>query len=78
MLVITAPSVPQCQSWNFQLDNWWMESLDYRYHTIHINKHTARYEADGACASTWRTATPGCRTGSTPPAIASARCAGAG
>jgi hypothetical protein len=47
MLVITAPSVPQCQSWNFQLDNWWMESLDYRYHTIHINKHTARYEADG-------------------------------
>lgn len=48
MLVITAPRIPQCQSWNFQLSNWWMESLDYRYHRIHVNKHTARYEPDGS------------------------------
>lgn len=47
VLVIEAPTIPECQTWNFQLDNWWMESLDYRYHTIHINKHTARYEPDG-------------------------------
>ncbi len=47
VLVIEAPEVPECQTWNFQLDNWWMESLDYRYHTIHINKHTAHYEPDG-------------------------------
>ena len=33
---------------NFQLDNWWMESLDYRHHTIHVNKHTAHYEPDGS------------------------------
>lgn len=48
MLVITAPTIPQCQSWNFQLNNWWMESLDYRYHRIHVNRHTAHYEPDGS------------------------------
>lgn len=48
VLVIEAPTIPECQTWNFQLDNWWMESLDYRHHTIHINKHTAHYEDDGS------------------------------
>ena len=47
-LLIHAPEVPACQTWNFVLQNWWMESLDYRYHQIHFNKHTARYEADGS------------------------------
>ena len=39
---------PVCEYWNFQLNNYWMESLDYRHHDIHTNKHLARYEADGS------------------------------
>jgi hypothetical protein len=37
---------PDCDSWNFQLNNYWMESLDYRYFTICINKATAHYRSD--------------------------------
>ena len=47
-LVIEAPEIPECQTWNFVLQNWWMESLDYRYHNVHFNKHTAGYEDDGS------------------------------
>jgi len=39
---------PKCEYWNFQLNNYWMESLDYRHFNIHINKHTAKYEEDGS------------------------------
>lgn len=45
-LVIHTP-VPECELWNFQLDNFWMESLDYRYLPIWVNKHSARYNDDG-------------------------------
>ena len=48
VFVIDAPEIPECQTWNFQLDNWWMESLDYVNHTIHVNKHTAVYNDDGS------------------------------
>jgi hypothetical protein len=39
---------PDCDSWNFQLNNYWMESLDYRYFNVCINKASAKYEDDGS------------------------------
>lgn len=38
---------PACDSWNFQLNNYWMESLDYRYFRICISKGNAALEEDG-------------------------------
>jgi len=32
---------PKCDTWNFQLNNYWMESLDYRYYNICINSFDA-------------------------------------
>lgn len=39
--------VPECTFWNFQCDNVWMESLDYRNHRIHVNGHSAKLNDDG-------------------------------
>ena len=33
--------IPDCEYWNFQLENFWMESLDYRHYPIHINNDSA-------------------------------------
>ncbi|MET0379645.1 MAG: hypothetical protein ABW049_11705 [Spongiibacteraceae bacterium] len=33
--------IPECFFWNFQVNNCWMESLDYRYQRIHVNKASA-------------------------------------
>ncbi len=38
---------PECDTWNFQLNNYWMESLDYRYYRISINSHSAVVNEDG-------------------------------
>lgn len=46
-LLIETP-VPECDLWNLQLDNYWMESLDYRYLPVHVNSHTAKYNRDGS------------------------------
>jgi hypothetical protein len=37
--------VPDCPYWNFQLDNWWMESLDH-HRQITVNKHTAKLDGN--------------------------------
>jgi hypothetical protein len=38
---------PRCDNWNFQLNNYWMESLDYRYHPVCINKSNADIQPGG-------------------------------
>jgi hypothetical protein len=37
---VVETEVPDCPYWNFQLGNWWMESLDHA-RRITVNKHTA-------------------------------------
>ncbi len=51
---------PKCDYWNFQLANYWLESLDYRYHDIHVNKGTARYRPDGSVRVVVAHEDPGC------------------
>ncbi|MNY30758.1 hypothetical protein D3C86_1648840 [compost metagenome] len=46
-LVIHIDKVPECDFWNLQINNYWMESLDYRYHQICFNKHQAQYDDNG-------------------------------
>jgi hypothetical protein len=46
LLIETTP--PECATWNLQIGNYWMESLDYRHHRIHLNKFSAHYEDDGS------------------------------
>jgi hypothetical protein len=46
MLEIKSP-IPECQAWNFQLNNYWMESLDYRAHRIHTNSALATLDSHG-------------------------------
>ena len=39
---------PPCRMWNFQIDNWWMESLDHVHQKVWVNSAQARYEPDGS------------------------------
>lgn len=39
---------PGCDYWNFQVNNYWDESLDYRYFQIHHNNKTVTYNDDGS------------------------------
>lgn len=37
---------PECYYWNIQIDNWWMESFDYRFCAATLNKHSAQVRPD--------------------------------
>lgn len=39
---------PKCRFWNFQLDNWWMESMDHVNRQVWVNGAQAKYEDDGS------------------------------
>jgi hypothetical protein len=39
---------PDCEYWNLQVNNHWMESLDYRYHTIALNHAQVKRRPDGS------------------------------
>ncbi len=46
LVIETTP--PECDFWNFQLNNYWMESLDYRDHEVCLNSGSAKQRADGS------------------------------
>lgn len=50
---------PECRMWNFQLDNWWMESLDHVHQKVWVNGSQARYEPDGSVVIICADADPG-------------------
>lgn len=47
-LVIQIPTIPDCTTWGFQLNNLWTESLDYTQAPIHLSKHSAHVAPDGS------------------------------
>ena len=50
---------PACDFWNFQLANYWLESLDYRHHQVHLNQGTATYNPDGSVRMVVAASDPG-------------------
>ena len=58
-LVIEATPPADCRMWNFQIDNWWMESLDHVHQKVWINGSQAKYEEDGRVVLVCADADPG-------------------
>lgn len=59
-LVIRIPHVPPCEYWNFVVQNYWMESLDFRHFNVVVNKETAVMDADGGVTIVVAHRDPGC------------------
>jgi hypothetical protein len=45
--LIIDTEVPECPYWNFQLANYWLESLDTLHRPVWVNKHGAKLNEDG-------------------------------
>ena len=58
-LVLEVMPPKNCRMWNFQIDNWWMESLDHVHQKVWINNSQASYEADGSIVLVCADADPG-------------------
>jgi hypothetical protein len=59
-LLVVEATPPECDYWNFQLANYWLESLDYRFHDVHLNKGTAALRPDGSVRIVIAHDDPGC------------------
>lgn len=46
-LLVQPERIPSCRAWNFQLSNYWMESLDYRHYPIVYNQDSAVPDKNG-------------------------------
>ena len=57
--LVIETEVPECEHWNIQVNNWWMESLDYRYHDIWVNKHSAKLNDNGTATVVIAATDPG-------------------
>jgi len=57
--LVVETAIPDCDMWNFQVNNFWMESLDYRYHRIHVNQDTAELNPDGSVTIVLASEDPG-------------------
>ncbi|NLP64842.1 DUF1214 domain-containing protein [Paraburkholderia sacchari] len=58
-LVVKVPRIPKCDYWNFVIQNYWLESLDFRYFDICINKETAVYDENGGVTLVLANENPG-------------------
>ncbi len=57
--LVIETDIPRCDYWNVQLNNYWDESLDYRYLPAHFNNHTATLNADGGVTIVIAASNPG-------------------
>jgi len=39
---------PECEYWNLQIGNHWLESLDFQHYATHVNQETATTRPDGS------------------------------
>ena len=47
-ILVHLNNIPECETWNLQISDYWMESLEFRFFDASFNKSTAKYEDDGS------------------------------